>query len=131
MGNVISSFVGSIVSCYRQVISKCRSSTDNLDFHKDNLLNIDKFQAISVNNNSQKTNSGSLKNEYQLLKNNEEVDLHTEKDFKEVEQLQNEIKSIPFDLYEDKEMVNTPSIVNIEDKENIDDLKSHILNQDV
>ncbi len=118
MGNILSAFIGTLVVCYLKTFNKVSSLfKGNSDGNSNNdygLNSGDKYEVIDIRKGGKGFDNGNIGNignlgnvgnsgansnakcEYQLLKTCDEIEVKSTPD-KEVEELQNEIKAIPFE----------------------------------
>lgn len=138
MGNVFSTFVGTVLIYYIKISDKIKTkiNKDNDPLsHTESLLNEESFDIERVsssqlnNNNKQSTfynfkSNKNEKSEYQLLKNNEDLEFNNHKILEEI-QLDKEIKLMNIDFNVDQNKDENL----IESHENFEDLKKQIFNE--
>jgi hypothetical protein len=148
MGNLVSTFMGGILLYYMKVKSKLTGAggEDNVqeNAHSDSLLSTEEKKennndsAIHVNSGSN-NHTSTQRNEYQLLKSNEEYEyLKDNKQENLIEEISKEIKSVNIE-FGDEEHNEMPLENNEKNKndgthhdeieDNIDDLKMQILSE--
>jgi hypothetical protein len=123
MGNLVNTFIGGLLIYYIKVKNKLTGSS--ADEHTDSLLHEEKKEDDSILNLKK---DDTMRNEYQLLKSNEDCEFLKEKqDNQLIEEMSKEIKNvnIEFDQQEiedDKKQIET-------NEDNLDELKMQILSE--
>jgi hypothetical protein len=143
MGNYVTTLIKSMSNCYYSVSEKVKTklyggsnntNTNNNGNNKEGLLSScsnsdsdDKFEAINISQNNIIDSKGGIevvnKNEYHLLKNNEDAEMKNEKKIHDIECLK---KEIGIDFIEDKDEEKNYKID--EGSNDYEELKAQILN---